>query len=432
MATSIWSYWTLETGRPTVDCGLFMASATVWTMTEPDKTVEGSALLVTTMATAMTVAILLQVVFGALAPFLREDLGLSRTQLGSLTTAMYVSAAALSTLAGGVVDRLGARVPLLGLFAIMAGSVALVAAAPGYLLLVVGSLICGIAISIANPVTNRMIQTSITPSRQGLVTGIKQSGIQVGVFAGSAILPIIATQSGWRTAVSACLVAPAAGAAMTVAAVPRRNAPARSRPQGSWGQLPKGTGWLAAYALAMGVGISGVSAYLPLFGVEELALSETTAGLLAAAVGGVAMVARTIWGVVADRVPSALRWALTLMASLTVVAAVLLITASPSALAWVWVATVVIGVSSAAWNGVAMLAVIRQAPAAVAGLASGVVVLGFYAGFATGPVVFGALVDATDNYAVGWSMVAAAAAVATVLSYVWRRAVWGPSAAFLD
>ncbi|CAN5643302.1 hypothetical protein BH24ACT15_BH24ACT15_17880 [soil metagenome] len=58
--------------------------------------------------------------------------------------------------------------------------------------------------------------------------------------------------------------------------------------------------------------------------------------------------------------------------------------------------------------------------------------LGFYAGFATGPVVFGALVDATDNYAVGWSMVAAAAAVATVLSYVWRRAVWGPSAACLD
>ncbi len=385
-------------------------------------------LLIVTMATAMTVAILLQVVFGALAPFLRDDLGLSRTQLGSLTTAMYVSAALLSTSAGGVVDRLGARVPLLGLFGIMAVSVGVVAAAPGYGLLVAGSLLCGLAISIANPVTNRMIQASIDPTRQGLVTGIKQSGIQVGVFAGSAILPLIATRSDWRMATLVCLAAPALGALLTLRSVPATGARARPREQGAWEQMPTGTMWLAGYAFAMGVGIASVSAYLPLFGVEALGLRETTAGLLAAAVGGVAMVARTVWGVVADRVASALRWALTLMAWLSGVAAVLFLLAAPEALWWVWLAAVVVGISSAAWNGVAMLAVIRQAPAAVAGLASGVVLLGFYAGFATGPVLFGALVDATDDYTVGWTLVGAAAAASVVLSHVWRRAVWGPRA----
>lgn len=384
-------------------------------------------MLIVVMATAMTVAILLQVVFGALAPFLRDDMGLSRTQLGSLTTAMYVSAAALSTMAGGLVDRLGARPPLLGLFAVMAVSIVVVAAAPGYLVLVAGSLLCGLAISVANPVTNRMIQTSIAPARQGLVTGVKQSGIQVGVFAGSALLPAIAVGAGWRAATLACLVPPVLGAVLTIAVVPHRPTAVAAKEKGTWDQLPAGTYWLAGYAFAMGIGIAAVGAYLPLFGVEELGLAETTAGLLAAAVGGVAMVARTLWGVVADRFASALRWALTLMAWLTVVSAVLLVVSSPSALAWVWLATVVVGVSSAAWNGVAMLAVIRQAPAAVAGLASGVVVLGFYAGFAAGPVAFGALVDATDDYAVGWTMVGVAAITSVALSYVWRRAVWGGS-----
>lgn len=381
-------------------------------------------MLVVVMATAMTVAILLQVVFGALAPFLRDDLGLSRTQLGSLTTAMYVSAATLSTMAGGVVDRLGPRTPLLGLFGVMAVSIVVVALAPGYLILVLGSLLCGLAISIANPVTNRMIQTSIVPSRQGLITGIKQSGIQVGVFAGSALLPVIAVGTGWRTATLVCLVPPAFGALMTLRVVPARRVPVPVRRQGNWAQLPAGTYWLAAYAFAMGVGIASIGAYLPLFGVEALDLAETTAGLLAAAVGGVAMVARTAWGVIADRISSTLRWALTLMAWLTAVAAALLIVARPSTLGWVWLGTVVIGVSSAAWNGVAMLAVIRQAPAAVAGLASGVVVLGFYSGFAAGPVVFGAVVDATDDYTLGWGLVAVAGLVSVVLSHVWRRRVW--------
>ncbi|MGI9016857.1 MAG: MFS transporter [Euzebya sp.] len=393
-------------------------------MTQTHYDVGRPVLQVATMATAMTVAVLLQVVFGALGPFIVDDLGLSRTQLGALTTAMYVSAALLSTAGGRVVDRLGARPPLLGLFGVMAISVVIVAAAPTYLILVLGSLLAGLSIAIANPVTNRMIQTSIAAQRQGLVTGIKQSGIQVGVFIGSAALPVIAGLAGWRTATLVCLAPTAVGAMMTLRSVPASARQVSRQGSGSWANLPTGTGWLTAYAFAMGVGISSVSAYLPLFGVEDLGLAKTVAGLLSAVVGGVAMVARLGWGVIADRVPSALRWALTAMALLAISGAAMLIGAATLWFWLVWVGAAVIGISTAAWNGMAMLAVIRQAPAHVAGLASGVVVLGFYSGFAAGPIVFGGVVDATDSYALGWAMVTGAAVISVGLSLVWRQTVY--------
>jgi cyanate permease len=46
----------------------------------------------------------------------------------------------------------------------------------------------------------------------------------------------------------------------------------------------------------------------------------------------------------------------------------------------------------------------------VIGRASGVLAVGLYAGFAIGPVSFGALVDHTDSYQIGW--------IAVVLAYL--------------
>ena len=391
----------------------------------------------------MTVGVVLQVAFGALAPFLVVDLELSRTQVGSLTTAMYLTAAVLSISAGRWTDATGVRIPLAVLFGSMASGLLVVAAAPGYTVLVLGSLVAGVAISIANPVTNMVIQQRIPRRLQGTVTGIKQAGIQVGVFVGSALLPVIAGVAGWRTAVLACLLPCVLGAVLIqtiakghqrpVKPTPDAKSPRPGRRSGSWTEVPPGTGWLAACALMIGVSISCASAYLPLFAVESLGFAETRAGLTSSVVGAVAIFGRLFWGRLADRVVSTVRWALTAMAALAILAAAVLVVAAATAAGplgdqigsrLVWLAAVIIGLSSASWNGVAMLAVIRQAPAAVAGLASGAVVFGFYAGFALGPLLFGAIVDAS-GYTPGWLTVAAASSMATVLAVIWRTRAFG-------
>ncbi len=399
-------------------------------MIRPTESGGRQALLITTLALAMTVAVLLQVAFGALGPFLTRDLGLSRTQLGSLTTAMYVSAAALSMSAGRWSDRLGARMPLMALFGSMAASVLVVAVSPDYPWLILGSLSCGFAIAIANPVTNMVIQRQVRPASQGIVTGVKQAGIQVGVFVGSAALPVVATVSNWRIAVATCIAVCLLGLVLTRQTVaPQSTAPDGPSPRTKTDRLPPGTGWLTVYALAMGMGISSVSAYLPLFAVEDLHLTETVAGWTSAVVGAIAILARLGWGQLADRVASTVRWALVVMCAVAVVGALGLAVTTSDRQLLLWGSAILIGSSLAAWNGVAMLAVIRQAPRSVAGVASGVVLIGFYGGFALGPVLFGWIVDRQGIYAQGWTMVALVTAAATLLAVIWRRRAFSASAA---
>jgi hypothetical protein len=70
-----------------------------------------------------------------------------------------------------------------------------------------------------------------------------------------------------------------------------------------------------------------------------------------------------------------------------------------------WVGAGLFGASGIAANVVLMVNVVRAVPVAVVGRATGVLALGLYAGFTLGPISFGALVDATDSYDVGWAAV---------------------------
>lgn len=374
---------------------------------------------VTVLALGMAVSTFLTIVFAALAPFIIDDLGLSRTQIGTLTTALYVTGGLLSPVAGPVVDRFGARRLLVVLFVVAGLSYGAVAAAPTYLALLAAALFGGVAVALGNPVTNVLVTAHTAPSRQGIATGIKQSGVQAGIFLGGVVLPSIAAVAGWRTAALCSVVLPAVALLVTFPFVPRlpvrRVDPAQRPP------LPPGIRWLAVYGFAMGLGISAISAYLPLYGVERFALPAAVAGLLTSVVGGVGVAARIAWGRASDRrvVPPAR--SLAVLGALATLAALLLVIADGRTVVLVWVGAVLAGASAAAWNSIGMLAIVRDAPLAVAGRASGVVVLGFYVGYLAGPSIFGATVDATRDYASGWLFVLVTFGCATGVALRWTR-----------
>src|SRR5207247_6074425 len=66
-------------------------------------------------------------------------------------------------------------------------------------------------------------------------------------------------------------------------------------------RLDRAVNRLTVYALLMGFGVGAVGAYLPLYAVEELGLTRATAGLAAALMGLVGIVARIGWGRRQDR-----------------------------------------------------------------------------------------------------------------------------------
>jgi predicted MFS family arabinose efflux permease len=378
-------------------------------------------LLGASLTLAMSAGILLQVVFGALGPFLVADLTISRSELGALTTALYLTGALLSPIGGRMVDRFDPRRVLDLLFALAVLTALGVALAPSYEVLVALALAGGVGVAVANPVTNQVVATAASPNRQGLVTGVKQSGVQAWIFVGGAALPALAALWGWRTAVLGAAAVPAAGYAVRVLSHPPgpssrpspRSSPSRRK------DLPAAARWLAPYGFFIGCGSSALGAYLPLFAVERLDEPSVRAGLLTAVIGGLGVIVRIAWGWRADRVSTPVAQSLGGMALGAVMATILIVLAERWGVALAWAGAALAGISATAWNSIGMLAIVRSARDELRGRASAAVVGAFYWGFVIGPLSFGALVDSTESYAWGWLFVGSAFASAALIATVW-------------
>lgn len=381
---------------------------------------------VVTLTLGMAVCTFLPYALGALGPFITDDLGISRTALGSLTTVTYLVAAGLSPLAGPVVDRFGGRRSLTLTFVTGALSMVVVAAAGGhYAGLVAASVLFGIPVAFGNPATNQLAARAVPAGQHGIVTGLKQSGVQVGAFLAGFVLPAVAGPVGWRPAVGGCAVLGLAGLAFTgrfapgpsvdasPAADPGGAAADRGRPE-----LGPDVNRLTVYALLMGFGVGAVSAYLPLYAVEELGYSRGIAGLTAALMGFVGIAGRIGWGHRQDRTDTPVMRSLGVLAAGSVAAAAAMGSADRLGPALLWIGAAVFGATAVAWNALGMLWIVRDVDVAVAGRASGRVLLGFYIGFVLGPVSFGWAADRV-GYGAGWVAVTAGFVAAAALTVRW-------------
>lgn len=370
---------------------------------------------------AMVSATQMPMGLGILASFMRSDLEVSRTQIGSLITVTIVLGALLSPAAGRVADRLGGR-RAIGVLFVAAGIGYLgLAVLPGYGLLFAAAAVAGIAQSGGNPVTNKLIARHSPAGTRGVITGIKQSGVQAGVFVSGLVLPAIAGLWGWRWAFGVVVLVPAAGLVGTALVLPQdrpgRTAALRSRTTED--RLPLAIWFLTVYGTLMGLG-AAYTFLVPLFVEETLGMSEQVGGLVAGLVGFTSLFARIGWARHADR---AGRHAvvLALLAMGSVVAAGVFL-ASQYTFAWlVWPAAVLTGLSSSSWNSVGMLAVIGHAGHDRSGHASGVVMLGFLTGLAIGPTLFAGMVDLSGSYTPVWVTSMAVLSLAMLVSLWWVR-----------
>jgi predicted MFS family arabinose efflux permease len=384
---------------------------------------------VVTLTLGMAVCTFLPYAFGALGPFITDDLRITRTALGSLTTVMYAVGAVLSPVAGPLVDRFGGRRSLMVAFASGGLGVAVAASAGRhYAGLLAGAGVFGISIAFGNPATNQLAARVVQAGRHGIVTGIKQSGVQVGAFLAGFVLPRVADVAGWRAALGSCALLGAAGLALAGRFVPgpsdgagtadgtaaAERVPAGAAPR----RFDRAVNRLAVYALLMGFGVGAVSAYLPLYAVEELGFARGTAGLTAALMGFVGILARVGWGRRQDRTTKPVLRSLGTLAVGSVFATLAMATAASRASGLLWVGAALFGATAVAWNSLGMLSIVRDVEVSVAGRASGRVLLGFYVGFLVGPVSFGWAVD-HHGYAAGWAAVTAGFALASALTLAW-------------
>ncbi|MDT0490463.1 MFS transporter [Streptomyces griseus] len=383
-----------------------------------------TALLTCAMAFSMMQLFLI----GALGPRMVGALDLSPAVLGLTATVGFGTAAVLSPSGGRMVDRIGPRRTLVFLFLVSALALALIGAAPGAGLLLGAVALGGIPQALANPATNKAILATVRPDRRGAVTGLKQSGVQLGAFAAGLPLAALAGGVGWRGAVwTAAGVALLAGV-WAFRALPA-DPPAASAAPAPASYVPRGmVAWLAGFSLFLGAGIASVNTYLALYGVDRLGMGPTLAGGLVAVLGVAGVLGRIGWSKVAG--PGRAEWLLGLLAC-GAVGAVALLAGGALAVPLVWAGAVAIGVFAVSGNAVSMVLVMQRAVPGRAGTDSALVAAGFFAGFAVGPPLFG-LLAGDGRYGAGWSLVAAEFAVAGAVAFLWcvrdRRARAGRAA----
>ena len=372
-----------------------------------------------TLAAGMAASTVLQFLFGVLAPFLIDEFGISRSQLGLLTTAAFVVGGIISPSAGGLVDRIGGRRVFVASMILMAAALAGMAAAPSYWWMLGAAALTGGTLSSSNPTTNKLIAGHTVPGERGVIMGVKQAGVQFGAFAVGFSIPAAAGWWGWRIAMGLTIVLPLVSAATILVLVPReRREHFDRRPEAGIGDLMPLVGWLSLYAFLMGGGVAIVGTYLPLFAREEVGFSVGRAGMLAGVIGLIGIASRIVWGWGTERLGD-YPLALGILGGGAVVAAVATLL-SPGAGPWlIWVAAILFGLTAVTWNAIGMLAIVAEVGTHSAGRASGLVQAGFYAGFVATPALFGYSVDRTKEWSWGWWGVVALFAGATVVAFAW-------------
>ena len=352
-------------------------------------------------AATMAIATFPIIVVSVLAAELITEFEITRAQLGFLVTATALVGALMSPLLGRVTDRIGAVAATKYVLVIGMVTLTALALAPTYAVLLLAALATGIPNGWSNPATNTLIADNIPAGARGIVTGVKQSGVQIGTFLGGLLVPAVAVLWNWRVAVLTILIIPLLG----LAGMWGRHSESSERTSGedASAPIPVEVRWIAAYGFLSGLATSAIFGFLPLFAEEDQLWSSQMAGSLVAIVGLTGIVARILWPRYSERSLGHGR-TLRIVAALSAISALLLALAAVQALdTWVLVpAALLLGAGAIAWNAVGMVAVMDLSPPGMVGKGTGTVLLGFLLGLAGGAPLMGFSVDQLGSYEAGW------------------------------
>ncbi|MCT9625698.1 MFS transporter [Pseudarthrobacter equi] len=225
--------------------------------------------------------------FVAVAPVvgpMQAELHFSPVVLGLLTSIPVLCFSLASPLASLAARKFGAEFAVsLTILGVLAG--VLVRSAGGPALVVAGTVIIGLAITVGNIAVPLIIRRDFSPSRQGTAMGIYTAALNIGSFLTSVAMAPLAEWTGWRAALaSVALLAVAAIVVWTLAVGPRTAFIVSAVEDAGEAKLPPvaGTGWIT-FGLTAGFGgqafsYYGVTAWLPSYLHDELGMSAAEAG----------------------------------------------------------------------------------------------------------------------------------------------------------
>ncbi len=358
----------------------------------------------------------------AIAPFIREDLGLSLIQAGSFLSAYYVGPILLSLPAGWLADRWGILKTMVTGAALIALGLFSAGWAGSFPVLIALLVFAGTGYGLLNPSSTKAIITWFPLAQRATAVGLKQTGLPFGGAIGAAVLPVIALAVGWRNA----LIVSAGGVALLGAATiflyqdpadlprPIAGAPAPSIAS----VLSNRDLWLVASATLIFAAVQTVwMSFLVLYLKDVVGLPVVAAAWYLAAAQVTGMAGRVAFGFLSDRAFGGRRRIVLFLAGIgSGVCSLAMAGIGPGSSPWLLAAlALTFGFVGIGWNGVQHTLMAELAGPRAAGTAVGLGLAVSSLGVTLGPPAFGWLVERVGGYRLPWVSLATSMGLALVL-----------------
>lgn len=392
---------------------------------EPAKKISGSQQVVATEAgyrwvalaiawMAFGVAYAQRLSLGPLAPFMRDELGLTKTQIG-----FYASSATLGyglTLlpAGYLTDRIGARWTMC-LGQLIAGSFLMAMIfAKGYTLGLIVMFGAGLGLGFLSPSATKAIVDWFAVRERAMAMGIKQTSVNAGGMLTATTLPLVAIAFGWRWGffgLGVFAICSAIAAAIIYRDPPKSEAEvsggASSTPKESWLCLFRERDiWCVGFAgVALFIAEYGVLTYFVIYVKSHLLISVVAAGFLLGSIDLGGLFGKPISGIISDRLFKGKRKpAFIILGTISTVFTAIFAVMPQGTPQWaILMCCVIFGFAAVGWGGICYTMVAELAGKENAATACGATGMILVMGNVLGVPVFGYLSDLTGTWAWSWA-----------------------------
>lgn len=138
--------------------------------------------------------------YAALIPFIQTEYMLNKSEVGYLTSGMFLGSSLIAIPAGMITDRIGVRKTITLFCLIMVAVLYSFMITKSYMAIILLLICFGFGYGAMAPATNRGIMEGFTEKNRGTAMGFKQMGVPLGAVIASFILPALSYLYSWRIA----------------------------------------------------------------------------------------------------------------------------------------------------------------------------------------------------------------------------------------
>ena len=349
----------------------------------------------------------------ALVPFIQQDLKLSRTEVGLISSVLNGAVVVAAIAAGKAVDYFGERW-VIAAGAMLSGVVMMGMPWVGSFAALLAVLIfIGFATASCTPAGAKAVAAWFPARERGTAMSVRQTSVPLGGALAALTLPSLALAHSWRFAL---LAAGVVALAIGVAVLGLYRGPLEGSRQPTPGPKVGLINLLRrkdiraglVYPFVLSGGQWCYLMYIELYLTEALSMSIALAATLLALGQISGTFARVFWGVLSDRLfygrrKPVLLW-VGILAFVSTGATALFSSETPF---WfIWGTIALLGATVMGWNGIYLTMASELAGLNVAGLAVGLSSTFAFLGIVVFPPIFGYLVDIGFSYRFAWATLA--------------------------